>query len=170
MAMKVIKKNFLNMILATDNEHGIGKDNDLAWFCSADLTLFKQKTLNTHIIMGHNTAKSLPKGKPLARRINVVLCSKVPENPVEGFYYFTTVQEVLDFVQGNDSWVIGGAEIYKLFAEHCDEIHETDIEGTHDCDIFFNPSDHVNRHAYRMEHPESFKGTIANSVTIWSNK
>ncbi len=170
MTQKIIKQNYMNIILATDDEYGLGKNGGLAWFCKEDLELFKRKTQGTHIIMGHNTAKSLPNGKPLPNRINVVLCTKVPENPIEGFYYFTTVKGILSFVKGFDSWVIGGAEIYKLFIDHCDEIHETDINGIHDCDVFFKVADHVNRHAYRTEYPKTFKDSLAYAVTIWSNK
>lgn len=170
MTMKVTKQNYLNMILATDNEYGIGRGNDLAWFCKEDLQLFKKKTEGTYIIMGHNTAKSLPNGKPLPNRINVVLCRELPENPITGVIYMHSVEDILEFVEGESAWVIGGAETYKLFIEHCDEIHETDIEGHHNCDVFFDVAEHVTKHQWNIVHPIEFKNTIAQSVTIWSNK
>ena len=35
-----MKNGFLNMIVATDNDYGIGKGNDLAWHCPEDLQIF----------------------------------------------------------------------------------------------------------------------------------
>ena len=67
----------LCMILATDMDYGIGKNNTLPWHCSVDLMVFKALTKDQVIAMGHNTWKSLPK-KPLPDRDHIVL-SRNPE-------------------------------------------------------------------------------------------
>jgi dihydrofolate reductase len=167
-----MKNGFLNMIVATDNDYGIGKGNDLAWHCPEDLQIFKTKTSGSIIIMGHKTLKSLPKGKPLPNRTNVVLTRNPPLVPVEGVMYFHSIESVLKFVEGKEAWVIGGSEIYNQFIEHADEIHETDIHGQHDCDVFFDTHDLLFKtHESKNVYPNTFgHSCIAYSITIWSKK
>ena len=166
-----MSNGFLKLIVATDNDYGIGKGNDLAWHCPEDLQIFKNKTSNSIIIMGRKTLESLPNGKPLPNRTNVVLTRTMPEKPVHGVIYFHSVEDVLEFVEGENAWVIGGAEVYKQFIEHADEIHETDIHGCHDCDIHFDSGELLSKtHECRNVFPETFKDSKAYSITIWSKK
>ena len=158
----------MKAIVATDERGGIGRDGDLAWYCKEDLQLFKEKTNGHIIIMGRKTLESLPSGKPLPNRISVVLTRDMPENPITGVIYMHSVEDVLEFIDDVDSWVIGGSEIYKLFLDHIDEIHETIIEGDFRCDTFFNIRKLFNFNSHRAEFPKSFKGTIAKHLIIWS--
>ncbi len=170
-------KGYLKMILATDDDHGIGKDNKLPWHCKTDLAIFKEKTLDTFIIMGHNTAKSLPNGKPLLNRTNIVLCRELPENPVHGFLYFHSVEDILEFVEGEKAWVIGGAEIYRLFIDECEEIHETNIAGNFNCDTKFVVHKEIG-HQVRSKSVSLVDGmsismvqsVLSDSITIWRKK
>ena len=68
-----------DIILAKDNNNGIGKNNGIPWAIQQELFYFKQITtqkqfFNTTniIIMGLNTWKSLG-SIPLLNRINIVL-------------------------------------------------------------------------------------------------
>jgi hypothetical protein len=47
----------VKMIAAVGRDFEIGKNNALPWKCPADLTVFKQLTLDHTVIMGANTAK-----------------------------------------------------------------------------------------------------------------
>lgn len=126
-------------IVAVDAEWGIGKDGTLPWKCSEDLKNFKEITSGGIVVMGRKCLDSLPNGKPLPNRVNVVLTRKYPQNPVEGVIYCTDYRKVLEFSEKYDKevFIIGGAEIYKLFEPHYTEIYETQIEGTFDCDTFW---------------------------------
>ena len=63
----------MKAIVAVDNKWGIGKNNDLLFSLKKDMDYFRQKTLNKVIVMGSNTLKSFPGGKPLKNRTNIVL-------------------------------------------------------------------------------------------------
>ena len=63
----------MNLIVAVDNNWGIGKNNTLLFRLPQDLDHFKQTTIGNIVVMGSNTLKSLPKGKPLPDRTNIVL-------------------------------------------------------------------------------------------------
>ena len=76
-----------NIILATDDKNGLGKDNCIPWDVPKDVELFKSLTsslcgINKVVIMGYNTMKSLKNGY-LKNRINIIITSKVIQNNSE---------------------------------------------------------------------------------------
>ena len=63
----------MKAILHADKQWGIGKNNDLMFSIPLDMKFFRETTLNKIVVMGNNTLKSFPNGKPLKNRINIVL-------------------------------------------------------------------------------------------------
>ncbi len=57
----------MNAIVVVDKKWGIGKNNDLLFKLPEDMKYFRQKTLNKIVVMGSNTLKSFPDGKPVQR-------------------------------------------------------------------------------------------------------
>ncbi|NJN43517.1 MAG: dihydrofolate reductase, partial [Anaerolineae bacterium] len=56
----------VSLIVAMDQNRGIGLDNKLPWRLSADLKNFKALTMSHHLIVGRKTAQSI--GRPLPGR------------------------------------------------------------------------------------------------------
>ncbi len=118
---------------------GIGFKNDLPWpRVKADMAFFKELTSGHIVVMGRKTAESLPKALP--NRQNFVL-SRDRNYSREGFIVVNHIDEVIQ--QANTFWpdkkiyVIGGAEIYELLQPYVDELYQTVIPGSYDCDTFF---------------------------------
>lgn len=154
----------LKAIMAHDINYGIGVNNQLPWKCPEDLKYFKQCTSNHVIVMGTNTWKSLG-CKPLPNRVNVVLTNHYDatvhgnadivimdkqviaklDNKVvfmhSGHVLDTVVRSVDDIYEqhGMDVWIIGGADIYRQFMPHVEELHSSLITGEYECDTFLNP-------------------------------
>ena len=63
----------LKAIVAVDKKWNIGRDGDLLTHLPKDLKRFKKLTKGQFIIMGRKTLESLPGGKPLPGRVNIVL-------------------------------------------------------------------------------------------------
>ena len=63
----------MKAIVAVDKNWGIGKKNDLLFSLPADMAYFRQNTSGKVVVMGSNTLKSFPNGKPLKNRTNIVL-------------------------------------------------------------------------------------------------
>jgi dihydrofolate reductase len=64
----------VRLIVAMDNERGIGKNNDLMWHLPADMKFFKETTLGHIVVMGRKNFDSIPERfRPLVGRENVVL-------------------------------------------------------------------------------------------------
>ena len=63
----------MKLIVAADKNWAIGKDNDLLCHLPGDLKYFKERTTGKTVVMGRKTLESLPGGKPLPKRTNIVL-------------------------------------------------------------------------------------------------
>ncbi len=138
-----------NIILATDNNNGIGKNNGIPWNISEDIELFKSLTssvcgITKVVIMGYNTMKSLKNGY-LKNRINIIITSKNIQNNLENIYYVSNLNEALSTAYslvGKDAsrvWVIGGSILYASAINHPDLhlIYHSIIEDNYDCDVKF---------------------------------
>jgi len=127
----------IHLIWAQDLKSAIGKNNDLPWHIPEDLKNFKQLTLNQSIVMGRNTWDSL-KFKPLPKRRNIVLTSK---NNIESADTFDSLDHLLNDLINKKTkkiFVIGGAQIYKLFWELATSLHITIIsDKCENADTFF---------------------------------
>jgi dihydrofolate reductase len=125
---QLIKIMIISTIVATAHDLVIGKDNQIPWYLPADLQYFKRITLNHHIIMGRNCYESI--GRPLPKRTNII----VTRNP---FYIATgcitahSIEEALRIAEQNgeeETFIIGGGEIYTQSAKFWDRIYWTDVD------------------------------------------
>ena len=129
----------MNLIVCVSRNWGIGKGNDLLFHIPDDMKQFRALTTGKVVIMGHNTLKSLPGGKPLPNRTNIVL-SRDPSLKIEGATVCNSVQDVLIEVSGyakSDIFIIGGAEIYRIFLPYCRRALITRVDAAPEADTFF---------------------------------
>mgnify|MGYP003099383655 CR=1 FL=1 len=63
----------IRAILHADKNWGIGKNNSLMFSIPKDMKFFRETTLGKTVVMGGNTLRSFPAGKPLKNRTNIVL-------------------------------------------------------------------------------------------------
>lgn len=131
-----------NIIVAHDNNNGIGCKNKLPWYLQDDINMFKNITMNNIIIMGKNTWNSLPI-KPLPNRINIVISSTLEDGRadkiVRSFNEALTYTEISSKCQFKQTFVIGGSHVYNIAVKHkcCNNIYVTEIYKTFECDTFF---------------------------------
>jgi len=88
-----------NIIVAMDNNRGIGFNNNLPWSFKEDMTYFKNLTKgagNNAIIMGKNTYHSLNKALPF--RDNIVLSSTL-QDVSDTIVVCKNIKELFDFLQ-----------------------------------------------------------------------
>ena len=129
----------MNMIVCVSRNWGIGKDNQLLFHIPDDLKQFRALTTGKVVVMGHNTLKSLPGGKPLPNRTNIVL-SRDPHLVVEGATVCHSVQDVLievSVLPASDVFIIGGADVYKQFLPYCRRALITRVDAAPEADVFF---------------------------------
>ncbi len=129
----------MKAIVAVSRNMGIGKDNDLLYNIPEDKKFFRRTTLGKVVVMGRKTLESMPNGKPLKDRVNVVLSRDESYNP-DGVIVCndaSQLKKALENYDTDDVFVIGGAEIYKLLLPECDMAYVTVIDDEKPADKFF---------------------------------
>lgn len=122
------------LVVAIDKNNAIGKDNQLIWHLPADLKHFKEITLGHYILMGRKTFESI--GKPLPGRTSVVISRQKLSIP--GCICVTSVDEALKVIPpGEDAYVIGGGEIFRLTMPLAEKIYLTRVHHQFTADSFF---------------------------------
>ena len=128
----------IRVIVAVDKNWAIGKDGKLLNNIPDDQRFFRQTTTNQVVIMGRKTLESLPGGKPLPNRTNVILTRNEDFRDPDVLVAHS-VQEALDLVQekGADIYIAGGSEIYEQMLNYCDEAYVTFIDYAYQADTYF---------------------------------
>ena len=123
----------MKLIVAADKNWAIGKDNDLLCNLPGDLKYFKERTTGKTVVMGRKTLESLPGGKPLPKRTNIVL-TRDESFEKEGCVIIHSIEELLEKYGQEDLMVMGGAEIYTKLLPYCDTCYITEIDKEFEAD------------------------------------
>lgn len=130
------------MIAAAAENKALGKDNQLIWHLPNDFKRFKSLTTGHHIIMGRKTFESFP--KPLPNRTHVII-TRQSDYQAEGCIIVDSIEKAIEKCPENEeSFIIGGGEIYRLAMPYSDKIELTVVHHVFDADAFFpeiNPED-----------------------------
>ena len=147
-------------IIAVEGKNGeLGKGNSLLWDLPLDMKHFKNTTSGKTIIMGQKTFESI--GKPLPNRRNIVM-TRNPDWKAEGVEISRSKEDTIKLLGKEESFVIGGGQIYKLFLENADKLYITRVEGEFpEADTFFPKIDPlkwkiVKEEKHRKDNEHSF--------------
>jgi len=124
----------VTIIVSTDNNWLIGRQNGMPWHIPADLKHFKKTTFGAAVIMGRKTWQSLPKMLP--GRLNIVLS----HSEVYGALKASTLLDALSVTKFlPDTFIIGGAKVYEdaLKQDIVDRILLSRIKGEFYGDTYF---------------------------------
>lgn len=129
----------MNLIVAVDENWGIGKDNKLLVSIPSDMKFFRQTTTGKVVVMGRKTLESFPNGLPLKNRTNIVL-TRSRDYKVKGAVMVHSVPELLAELEkynSEDVYVIGGDSVYRELLPYCDTAHVTKISHAYEADAYF---------------------------------
>ncbi len=139
----------ISIIVAMDQNRGIGKDNRIPWHLRADLIRLKNLTIGHAAILGRTTFESMlgyyeKSGKPTMSMRTHIVVTRDPNYSVEPKYGFTTnsIEEAISVAKEKESeevFIIGGAQIFQQAIEKgmVDRLYLTRVEGDFACDTFF---------------------------------
>ena len=123
------------IIAAVARNGVIGYGNRMPWHLPEDLKRFRRLTLGHAVIMGRRTFESI--GKPLSGRSNIVV-TRSPDWTRPGCHAAHSLEAALAAVnEREDTFVIGGAEIYALALPIARRLYMTEIERDFEGDAFF---------------------------------
>lgn len=131
-------------IVVVDKKWNIGRDGGLLTHLPKDLKRFKKLTEDQFIIIGRKTLESLPDGRPLPNRTNIVLTrDKSYTAPgaliVNSFEELFDLKEILSQIAPEKDFIVcGGGEIYKSLLDRISEVAITKIHTDfEECDTVF---------------------------------
>ena len=142
------------VIVAIDDQSGIGKGGELPWHLSGDLKNFRNITCSTRspkkkniVLMGRKTWDSIPKQfRPLPDRVNVVLTRNKSLRVPDGVLKAESFDQVLQMVRSEQLknmietvYVIGGRQVYEetLKYQECKKLYVTQVHGSFHYYAFF---------------------------------
>lgn len=163
----------MKLIMCVDENWGIGNDGDLLIKIPEDLKHFQSITEDSVVIMGRKTLDSLPNGKPLKNRVNVVLTRQSPKNSNKNLIYVNTLKDILflnEIAKACDKrvYIIGGESIIEQLLPYIDSAYITYVRGKFQADKHMPNLDEVDdwkmvsesetKYYYDMEYTYRFYG------------
>ncbi|HRM12093.1 MAG TPA: dihydrofolate reductase [Flavobacterium sp.] len=134
------------MIAAVAENNALGKDNELVWHLPNDFKRFKTLTSGHHIIMGRRTFESFP--KPLPNRTHIII-TRQKNYQAEGCIIVDSIEKALSICpKDEDSFIIGGGEIYTLGLAYTDKIEITRVHSSFEADAYFPE---INKKDWKLE-------------------
>lgn len=123
-------------VVAHDQNHVIGYQNQLPWHIPEDLAYFKEVTLGKPIVMGRNTFESI--GRPLPGRENIVV-TRNKDYYYPGIIVKHSIEDAVQYAKSlhEDVMIIGGAEIFKNHLDVADTLFITEIFDEFQGDTYF---------------------------------
>ena len=142
----------MNLIVAADRNWAIGKGGDLIYSIPEDMKYFRRMTQGKTVVMGRKTLESFPGGKPLPKRVNIVLSSNrdyAPEGTVSVHNYSELFAEIAKYPE-DDVMLIGGGRLYTDLAKYCRRAYITLVDAeTEGVDTFIPNFDNLD--GWRLE-------------------
>lgn len=115
----------VGLVWAQSTSGIIGRDGGIPWQVPEDMAHFKKLTTGCTVVMGRRTWESLPsRFRPLPGRRNIVL-TRQSGYRAEGAGVVAALDDALT---ADETWVIGGAEIYRLALPAATRCEVTEIE------------------------------------------
>ena len=126
-----------SIIVAVDQNNGIGYQNRMPWHLPAEFKLFTSFTMGHHLIMGRHTYESI--GKPLPGRVTIVV-TRNPDYQAKGCLITHSVNAAFNLAEANgesEVFICGGSGIYREALQTSDRLYLTRIHAEFQVDTFF---------------------------------
>lgn len=143
-----MKNQEIYIIVAIDEENGIGKNKKLPWKLKKDMKHFVEITTKTEnhekinaVMMGRTTWESIPKKyRPLKGRKNIVLTSN-NNYKAKGAVIADSLSKAFSLITPDIEkvFIIGGGKVFEETISHpkLTGIYVTKVHEKFNCDIFF---------------------------------
>jgi len=127
----------ITIIVAMDEDRGIGFENQIPWHLPADLARFKKLTMGHHLLVGRKTYESI--GSVLPGRQMIIL-TRNPAYSAQNCITADTLDSALKLAEKRgetEVFIIGGAEIYREALPLADRLYLTVVHTRAKADVYF---------------------------------
>ena len=127
----------IRAILHADRNWGIGRNNSLMFSLPKDMKFFRETTSGKTVVMGGNTLRSFPGGKPLKNRTNIVVSRGQSSDDCIVVSDLDALKSEMKKRKAEDIYVIGGASVYEALLPYCEEVLVTKVDAEGGAETFF---------------------------------
>jgi len=125
----------ISIIVAADKKRAIGAKNKIPWRLRDDLILLKKLTHGHTVLLGRKSYDSMLRyydksGRPMPGKTYIVITRNLEYIPArEGAVAAHSIQEALQVakVLGDETFVIGGGDIFRDSLPYVDKIYLTEV-------------------------------------------
>ena len=171
-------KTSIAVIVAMDEENGIGIKNKLPWHLPSEMAYFMRTTKHHVVIMGRKSYDAI--GEPLKDRYNIVLSNDINFER-EGVLVASSIEEALFFAkliliqdgagyEDDYIFIMGGGNVYHQAIQSgiITHLFLTRIHAKFECDTFFPEIDLQNWKEVKNEfHPANENNPYDYTVFIY---
>ena len=127
----------ISLVVAADENNGIGYQQQMPWHLPADLRFFKSLTMGHHLIMGRTTYESFD--TPLPGRTGIVVTRNRAYAPAWGVAVHSVAEglEVARAQGETEVFLAGGREIYREGLKVGDRLYLTRVHHKFQTDVAF---------------------------------
>ena len=159
----------MKLIVAVDEKWGIGRQNGLLFSVPEDMKFFRRATEGKVIVVGRKTLESFPGGKPLKNRVNIVITTRPNISGAVCVNGLAALMREIGHFPESDVFVCGGASIYELLLDYCDEAFVTKISALGSADAFFPNLDERANWELKQTSEETESNGYKLSFTVYKN-
>ncbi len=125
----------ISIIAAMGKNRELGLEGKLPWHLPDDFKRFKNLTTGHAVIMGRKTFESI--GKPLPQRKNIII-TRDAAYAAPGCVVVHSMEEAFKAAADDtETFVVGGAEIYKLALPYAHKMYLTLVDAAPQADAYF---------------------------------
>jgi dihydrofolate reductase len=159
----------LTMVVASTPAGVIGSDGAMPWRLGTDLVRFKKMTMGGTLVMGRKTFDSI--GRPLPGRHTIVL-TRQRDWSHPGVRVVQSPQQALREIEqiGAAGYIVGGAEIYRLFLPSVDQIWLTVVWSSVNGDTRIELRKDDFRLIESSRYPQTAKDSAPTELQKWVRK
>ncbi len=158
----------ISIIVAMDEQGGIGLRNQIPWHIPADLKRFKSLTMGHHLIVGRKTYESI--GRVLPGR-TMIIVTRSKDYRAEGCLVAASLQEALRLAEERgetEAFIAGGGMIYAQAMPYTDRIYLTRVHTEGEVDVYFPSWDNAHWRLIQQEdQPQTDINIPAHSFFIY---
>lgn len=123
----------MKLLFAVDRNFAIGFQGDMLFHIPEDLRRFRRLTSDNIVVMGRKTLESLPGGRPLPNRTNIVL-TRNPDYVRDDLHVVHDIAQLdkllhaLTAAEKRTVFLIGGGDLVRQLIDRCDEASITMLD------------------------------------------
>lgn len=130
-------------VAAVAENRAIGEDGELPWdSLEEDKEQYRERVSGHPVILGRRTFESMLDDLPGSAQVVMSRSERGFDIPTA--HRAASVEEAVEILEGLDTdvgYVLGGAKIYHLFQPHLDRMYLSRVPGSYEADSFYPPFD-----------------------------